>query len=141
MSLDKISIQEKLRRLAECISFLEEYRKVPKEDFIKDHTVNGAACHYLVLGIEIIVDIGNHLLAEVFQMRATEYAEIIEKLAEVKIISEDFAKENIDMAKFRNLLVHDYIKVDLNKVHQSLQNAPNIFRQFAKYYEEFLERN
>ena len=140
MTIDKFSIEEKLRKLMETISFLEEYRKVPKEDFIRDHTINGAACHYLVLGIEIIVDIGNHLLSEVFQVKTTEYSEIIEKLGEVKIVPEDFATENIDMARFRNLLIHNYIKVDLNKVYNNLQKAPNIFRKFAKYFQEFLEK-
>jgi len=140
MVLDKFSIEEKLRRLREIISFLEEYRKVPKEDFIRDHTINGAARHYLVLGIEIIVDIGNHLLSEVFQVKTTEYAEIIEKLGKVKIVPEKFAKENIDMARFRNLLIHEYTKVDLEKVYQNLQKAPDIFREFAKYFQEFLEK-
>jgi len=140
MVVDKFSIEEKLRKLMETIGFLEEYRKVPKEDFIKDHTINGAVRHYLVLGIEIIVDIGNHLLSEVFQVKTTEYAEIIERLGEVKIVPEDFARKNVDMARFRNLLIHEYIKIDLEKVYQNLQKAPDIFREFAKAYQEFLEK-
>lgn len=138
--IKKESVKAKIKKLTETIAFLEGYKKVSKEDFIKDHTINGAARHYMVLGIEIIVDIGNHILSEFFQVGTTEYAEVIEKLGEVKMVPEKFAKENTDMARFRNLLIHDYIKVDLNLVHQNLQKAPDIFRQFAKYFVKFLEK-
>ena len=133
-------IEEKLKKLGEIITWLEQYKKVPKPDFLKDHTIDSATKHDLFLGIEIILDIGNHLLIETFNIRVGEYSEIIEKLGEKGIIPKEFAKENVDMAKFRNLLAHEYIKVEPEKVYENLQKAPYIFRQFAKAYQEFLDK-
>jgi len=69
-----------------------------------------------------------------------KYKEAIEKLGEYEVVPEKFAKENADMAKFRNLLVHEYGIVDLEQVYNNLQKAPDIFRQFAEYYIDFLEK-
>ncbi|MBU4338957.1 DUF86 domain-containing protein [Patescibacteria group bacterium] len=141
MTIDKKSINKKLNKLTESLEYLEKYRKETKEDFLVDFTVNAAAMHYMVLGIEIITDIGNHILNENYQVSSDEYSEVIEKLGEYEIVPEKFAKENADMAKFRNLIIHAYDKIDMEQVYQNLQKTPDIFRKFAKYFVEFLEKN
>lgn len=141
MTIDKKAINKKLNKLTESLEYLEKYRKETKEDFLVDFTVNAAAMHYMVLGIEIITDIGNHILNENYQVSSDEYSEVIEKLGEYEIVPEKFAKENADMAKFRNLIIHAYDKIDMGQVYQNLQKTPDIFRKFAKYYVEFLEKN
>lgn len=141
MSIDKKSIDRKLKRLIESLKYLDKYKKESKEDFLIDFTVNAAAMHYMVLGIEIIVDIGNHFLSEVYQAHPDEYKEVIGALGEYEIVPEKFAKENTDMARFRNLIIHAYDKIDMEEVYQNLQKAPDIFRKFAKYYIKFLEKH
>jgi len=138
--LDLKSIKNKLTKLQECIEVLEKLKKTPKEEFLKNKEKSGATMHYLVIGIEVIVDIGQHILSEIFQTKGETYEEVILKLGEVKVVEKNFTKENAPMARFRNLLIHDYVKVNLNKVYQNLQKAPDIFRKFAKYYLKFLEK-
>ncbi len=137
MSIDKETIREKLDRLEQAVKLLEKYRKVPKEDFLIDFTINSASQFNLILGIEIIVDIGNHILAEMYQVHPKEYKGIIKALGEHKIVSEKFAEENLEMAKFRNLI---YGKVDMKEIYNNLKKAPDVFREFAKHFAEFLER-
>lgn len=141
MSVDKKSINKKLQRLTEDLKYLEKYKMESKEDFLIDFTVNAAAMHYMVEVIEIIVDIGNHFLNEVYQAHPNEYKEAIEMLGDYEIVPKKFAKENTDMAKFRNLIIHAYDKIDMEQVYQNLQKSPDIFRKFAKYYIKFLEKH
>lgn len=138
--IKKETIKKRLKNLQEVIEKLEECKKAPRKDFLKDYRINDIAKYNLIIGIENIIDIGGHILSEVFQKQAEDYAEIIEKLGEVEVISKKFAKENVDMARFRNLLIHEYIKVDLEKVYQYLQKAPDIFRKFAKAFQGFLDK-
>lgn len=140
MSINKRTIKEKLEKLEETIKWLEKYRKLSREDFLIDFTVNAAAMHYMVLGIEIVVDIGNHILHELYQAHPKEYKEVIRMLGEYEVVPRTFAQDNVGMASFRNLIIHQYGKVDMKKVYKNLQKAPDIFRQFAKYYLEFLEK-
>ena len=141
MSIDKKTIEEKLNKLQEAADHLDKYKGESEEDFLIDFTVNAAAMHYIVLGVEIIVDIGNHLLSEVYRTHPNEYREVLEALGEYDIVPENFAKENADMARFRNLIIHAYGKIDMKQVYQNLQKSPDVFRKFAECFVEFLEKN
>lgn len=141
MSIDKQSIKNKLNKLEGALKLLERYKNLSKEDFLIDFTINSAAMYNLILGIEIIIDIGGHILNEVYQVRPQEYKEVIKMLGEYEIVPEAFSKENIDMAKFRNFIIHQYGEIDMKEIYQHLQKTPDIFRKFVKYYLKFLEKH
>ena len=44
------------------------------------------------------------------------------------------------MASFRNIIAHDYDKLDTSIAYEHLQKAPEIFRQFAKCFVEFMDK-
>ncbi len=136
----KSSILKKMKKLEEVIEILEELKRIPFEEFIKDGKTQAAAMYNLIIGIEAITDVGNYFLAEKFHQAAETYEDIIKGLGEKGIISEDLLKQSEGMARFRNVLVHLYEEVEPEKVYQNLQKTPDIFRQFAKYFQEFLEK-
>ncbi|TSC79716.1 MAG: hypothetical protein G01um101429_391 [Parcubacteria group bacterium Gr01-1014_29] len=140
MPLDKESIQERIGKLSQIIKLLDQYKGESEEDFLVDFTINSAAQFNLIIGIEIIVDIGSHILNELYQVRPKEYQEVITALGEQEIISKEFAVENSDMPKFRNFVIHQYEDVDMKQVHAYLQKAPNVFRKFAEYFMDLLEK-
>jgi uncharacterized protein YutE (UPF0331/DUF86 family) len=140
MSIDKESIQERLKKLSEVIRLLEQYKETNRADFLVDFTINSATQFNLILGIEIIVDIGAHFLSEVYQVRAGEYREVLLALGEKGITPHQFANEHADMARFRNLIIHQYSDVDMRQVYDNLQKAPDTFRAFAQYFVDFLEK-
>lgn len=134
------SVNNKLFRLKEISKILDEIRSVTKGEFLKDGKLNSAAMFNLLIGITIILDVGQHLLTQFAQRTAREYQEVVKFLGEEKIISVSLASENKKMSSFRNMLVHEYDKIDLAQVHDYLQKAPDIFRQFAKYFVEFMDK-
>lgn len=134
------SVSGKLFRLKQVIKILEELSRSPKEQFIKEFKLNNLAMFNLLIGITVILDVGQYLLSKSAGRIAEEYKEVVRMLGEENIVPKEFADANIDMAKFRNLMVHDYDKIDEAKVYDYLQKAPDVFRQFAKYFVEFLEK-
>lgn len=140
VALDQDSVNEKLKKLRTITAKLGQLKNEPYEKFLADYKISDTALHNLVLGVEVVVDIGNHLLAEVYQMSADSYADVITKLAEAGVVPRAFADENADMARFRNLIIHEYGQIDLEKVYNYLQKAPDIFREFARYYQALLEQ-
>ncbi len=134
------SVDNKLFRLKEISKILDEIRTVSEGEFLKDTKLNSAAMFNLLIGVTIILDIGQHLLSQFAQRTAREYKDVVRFLAEEKIVSIELARENEKMASFRNMLVHEYDKIDMTRIHEYLQKAPDIFRQFAKYFVEFMEK-
>jgi uncharacterized protein YutE (UPF0331/DUF86 family) len=134
------SVENKLFRLKETSKILDEIRVSSREEFLADAKLNGAAMFNLLIGITIILDVGQHLLTQVAQRTAHEYQEVIKFLGEEKIVPSEISTKNAKMASFRNMLVHEYDKIDLHFVYDYLQKAPDVFRGFAKYFVEFMEK-
>jgi uncharacterized protein YutE (UPF0331/DUF86 family) len=66
------------------------------------------------------------------------YADIFPALAEIGVLPRDFADRLVGMAKFRNVLVHMYLQVDLGLMYSYLQNKVGDFERFVVYVGEFL---
>lgn len=138
--LNKKTIDEKLFKLQEYVKILEELRAKDRTVFFAERIVQDATTLNLFVSIEMIIDIGNHIITEVFQKQAKNYKEIILLLGETGVIPEKFAKDNENMASFRNMVAHDYDKITPEGIYEHLQKAPDIFRQFAKYFVECMEK-
>jgi len=138
--VNKKVIEDKFIKFQESVKVLNELKDASRVEFLKDTKIQGAAMFNMVISVELIVDIGNHILTEVFQAPARTYKDVIIGLGEKGVIPKDFSKENEKMSDFRNMLIHDYSKITLDQVYDHLQKAPDIFRQFAKYFVEFLEK-
>ncbi len=138
--LNTRTIHEKLFKLQEYTKILEALRAESRDAFFADQKTQDSATLNMFTAIEMILDIGNHIIAEVFQKQAKNYAEVVELLGVTGVVPEAFAKENADMTKFRNLVAHDYDKITPEGVFGNLQKAPDIFRAFAKYFVEFMEK-
>jgi uncharacterized protein YutE (UPF0331/DUF86 family) len=65
------------------------------------------------------------------------YSECIELLKKFEYISEELAEKLIKMVGLRNLLAHEYIKIDPQKLLNYLQNLGD-FYEFIKSVVEYL---
>ncbi len=141
MPLNKNSLAGKLAKLKEAIEVLDILQTEDESKFFADKVIQGAATFYMIVAIDMIVDIGNHILTEIFSKPAKTYKDVIISLGEVSVIPPDFAATQADMADFRNKIIHDYDRVDPIKVFNYLQTAPDIFKRFSKILVEFIEKN
>lgn len=138
--LDQEMIGKKLAILEETIEILKDLKRKGRVEFKKTREIRDQAIYRLILGIEAITDIGNHILAEVYGRSAETYEDIIRQLGEVEIISKDLSERSKGMAKFRNVLTHLYAVIDLDKVYDNLQKAPEDFSEFAKAFSNYLKK-
>lgn len=132
-------LQKKLQRLATVVRKLERYGKLSYDGFSSDEEVMDAAMFNLALGVEIVTDIGNHILAEHFQSPASTYTETMVSLGKHSVLPSHFADMNKGMPNFRNRLIHEYEDIDMTKVYANLLESPDTFREFSRYYVEFLD--
>ncbi len=85
------------------------------------------------------VNIGNHLIAALDLKLAEDYASVFLNLAEGKVIPKRLAEQMADMARFRNLLVHLYWKIDHVKIHKEMKQRIKALEKFAKEITQFLK--
>jgi uncharacterized protein YutE (UPF0331/DUF86 family) len=67
--------------------------------------------------------------------------EAIELLRDAGIFPATFADTLVQMARFRNLLVHVYAPIDIERVYDHLHNHLDDFGRFAQHVLQFLARD
>lgn len=68
-----------------------------------------------------------------------DYATAIDILADLGVLTREFAATFRSVAGFRNILVHGYLEVDLEILHQVLNERLSEFSEFATHVERYLE--
>ena len=130
----------KLDNLREYVKYLKGYSACTIEDLRSDHTLRGAVERYLHLSAECVIDIAEMMISELGLRKPEEYKESIDILGEAGIIPDDFAYYFSPVAGFRNILVHEYTKIDLEEVHRHLQKDLADFEKFSRYIADYLSR-
>ena len=127
-------IFEKIQQLDEYLNNLKQLGKEIKDrkEFLKDFHLYGLAERYLQLSCQIIIDTFNLIIIEDGIEKPEDSKETISLLFNKKIISENLASRLDGIVGFRNILVHEYGKIDRKKVYQYLMERLEDFEIFKK---------
>ncbi|MFQ5825103.1 MAG: DUF86 domain-containing protein [bacterium] len=135
------TIDRHLLDLAEKVRFLRTYKKYSLKDFEENLTIQFSAERAMQVAIQNVIDIGSHLLAAKLVNFVEDYKDVIVKLGQEEIIPKKFADSIKKMASFRNILVHNYIDVDLIKLYDLIQNNLDDFETFSNCVTKYLKNN
>jgi uncharacterized protein YutE (UPF0331/DUF86 family) len=83
------------------------------------------------------LDIATHVTASTGH-DAPDYASAIDTLAELGVLPREFASRFRGIAGFRNVLVHGYLGVDVERVHRLLNSDLEDFAEFVRHVERWL---
>ena len=137
--IDYQNVSSRLERLKEYVTYLKSYQKKSLTKIKKDYTLQGAICRYFQLSVECVIDIAELLISSLGLRKPDTGFEAVEILGENKIIPLRFSKKFAPIVGFRNILVHDYLMIDLNKVYQHLKEDLKDLNLLAKLISNFLE--
>lgn len=131
-------IMEKIADIEKSISLLDRIAVIEKKDLLNDQIAISGAKYQLILAIEAAQNICNHLAARLAKEAPKSYADCFRILEENRIISKDLALNLVSMAKFRNLLVHQYGRVDDSIVYSVLKNDTRDLINYTDQIKSFL---
>lgn len=131
-------IRRKLTELENNIVTLEDLRSYTLTELQNNRAKVWSVEHGLQITIQAVIDIGNHILAAIGEPGIEDYVDVIDKLGTRNVIPPEFAQTIRGMAGFRNILVHEYAAVDIEKVYYILQHRLDDFRSYAKYIDKYL---
>ncbi|MCW5890160.1 MAG: DUF86 domain-containing protein [bacterium] len=104
----------------------------------KDRRLRWAVERGLQVAAEALFDAGAHVLAAEFRETADEYRDIPRRLAARGVLTDATARALEGLAGFRNVLVHDYADVDLERVVAGLARLGD-FDAFVADVEHWLQ--
>lgn len=116
MKINRELIKERARDIQQNIAKIRRYAALPDAEFFADERNLLAVLHLLLITIEATGRICTHLLAREAAKSPASFAECMEGLGELGIVDATLSARLIQMARFRNLLVHQYWQVDPTRV-------------------------
>jgi uncharacterized protein YutE (UPF0331/DUF86 family) len=136
--VDRTLILRKLSKLEDYLSQVSEYKNLTLDQYVKDWKTQRIVERTLQMMIENCSDIAGHIISDMKYRVPTSYADTFSVLQEKDIIEADQAEKLIRMAKFRNVVVHDYDQVDAEIVIGILRNGLKDFITFKDAVITFL---
>ncbi len=125
-------IEGKIDVIQRNLEFLEEYKNIDENTFLNSYKDVQAVKYSLLEIIEACLDIASHIISARGFERAESYAEMFDILGRRGIISQELAEKLSDMARFRNLLVHGYGKVDNTRVLEIVKTELSDVEEFVR---------
>jgi uncharacterized protein YutE (UPF0331/DUF86 family) len=128
--VDRTLILRKLSELEEYSGQLKEYANVIIEQYSRDWKVQRVVERTLQMMIETCVDIAGHIISDKGYRVPTTYADTFRVLYENGILNKELFQSMGKMARFRNIIVHHYDKVDAEIVMGILRRDLNDFSAY-----------
>lgn len=128
--MNQEDIQTKIDVILDNLEKLNTLKSETYEDFISDFRNIDSSLYILQTSIQALLDIGSYIIASLGLKTPNTNAEIVDILADAKIISEDRTEAYKKMSQFRNRIVHLYNHIDDKTLYEILINETGDIKDF-----------
>ncbi|GAQ94282.1 uncharacterized conserved protein YutE, UPF0331/DUF86 family [Thermodesulfovibrio aggregans] len=138
--LNKQFIKERLVLIKSYTEELKNLSKLDKETFTKNKVYSAAAESFLRRALEAIFDIGRHILAKKGYIDISkEYKSIASGLSKIGAVDDELSAKLIQMAGYRNRLVHMYHTVTEDELYEIITEDLKDIDKFIKSIKKLLQ--
>jgi uncharacterized protein YutE (UPF0331/DUF86 family) len=135
---DQETMVKLVSELRKNVARLQDLSAFKQDEFLKDPDKIGSAKYHFIVAIESCIDMCNHIISRNGFRAPEDYGDTFRVMNEEGALKPDFSDELVNMAKFRNRLVHIYLEVENKQVFEILQNRLNDFKKFVDSISNFL---
>lgn len=136
----KERLRQKLEKLYAYYKELEEYGCISREEYLQNTMQRRAIERVMQLMVEAATDINNMLLKMHDKTGAVDYFNSFVDIAEEGIIPLAFALQIAPSTGLRNIIVHEYEKIDDEIVYNSISSFLRYYGEYIKYINDYLNR-
>ncbi len=137
---NKKLVQNKINKIEGYIKEVEPILKFSANEILSDYTKLRTLERDFQLIVDTVIDINTHIISSE-NLRAPEDAtETFHILGEAKILPVEFVEKFSPVAGMRNIVVHDYEKVDVEKMINDIKKDIGQFGEYAVHIDNFLQK-
>ncbi|MGB9707047.1 MAG: type VII toxin-antitoxin system HepT family RNase toxin [Microgenomates group bacterium] len=138
--LNKKLIKEKINLIQTDLLHLKDYKNLGFDEVAKNYATHKIIERIIEVIINEAIDINQHLIVELGKGRLPfDYKESFLLLAELKILPKAFAEEISQSVGLRNILVHQYRKLDEKIFYHSIKDCLKQYSQYCRYLLKYLK--
>ncbi len=130
--VDKSLVSRKLEKVESYVKQISSKKDPGLKSFTRDRDLQSIILFNLIQAIQACIDIGAHIISDSGWGTPTTQAEIFELLTKGKVISKALSVKMIQMSGFRNRIIHEYEKTDMEIVHTVWKKNVADINKFCK---------
>lgn len=132
MGINQAFLQDALSELSKVAAELKKYVGLSLHELETNLSLRWTVERGLLAGLTLVFQVADHILAQHFGLRPDTYEGLLRELRACGVISESLYARLRGSGGFRNILVHEYVRIDLRHVAEILRGAPEIFEAFIR---------
>jgi uncharacterized protein YutE (UPF0331/DUF86 family) len=125
-------VEMRLKELDAVIRQLNKYRDIKPDTIKQDLEKRWVIERGIEAGAQLILEIADHILSNQFGYYSETYEDALKGLLEKNVISEELYSQIKGLGSLRNILVHQYVQIDLDIVFNSFHKSLKVFPLFAQ---------
>lgn len=137
--IDKDLIRRKLSRLNMYLERLKPIASKSYNEYLSDPYLKFSAERLIQLIVECASDVNNHVVVEKGQRPPEDYTSSFIRAAEAGLLTRDLAERIKGSGGMRNIIVHEYMDIDDEKVFKTLPIALKDYLEYIKQADDFID--
>jgi uncharacterized protein YutE (UPF0331/DUF86 family) len=109
-----------------------------RADFDQDPYLRDIVERNLEIAAQCCIDISHRIISIEGAQKPVDYQDAILRMGELGVLPPEFARHLAPLAGFRNILVHEYVRLDWDRVYRVLHNLEDLER-FASLVRRWLQ--
>ena len=135
--VDKLLIGRKFTQIDTYLKQIGDFSRISLTQYKNNWKTQRIVERTLHILIEVCIDIANHIISDQEMRLPTGYPDTFKVLMENKVIGKTLCRTLEKMAKFRNIVVHQYEAIDptivVSILHRNLQDFNKYKKAILKY--------
>ncbi len=125
-------LKNKISVVKKYLSNAKHFQKYSQKEIEGRIELKGSVERYLYLVAQSAIDLAEAVVAEKNFRKPSSMRESFYILNEEEIISSEITEKMLDMVGFRNIMAHDYEKIDFSIVYNVLKNRLSDVEKFGR---------
>ncbi|MHA1506193.1 MAG: type VII toxin-antitoxin system HepT family RNase toxin [Candidatus Asgardarchaeia archaeon] len=119
-------------KVLDALKILKRISEMDKDKVINDPFISGSLLWNLYVAVQGCIDLGLKVASKLNLSTPETYSDVFRILHVEGFIPEDLKERLISMAKFRNILAHLYLSIDIIEIHNSLKSDISDIKEYLR---------
>jgi uncharacterized protein YutE (UPF0331/DUF86 family) len=134
-------IKEKIRMIQSDLIHLKDYQNLTFDEIAKDYGTHKIVERIIEIVVNEAIDINQHLIVELGEGKLPfDYKKSFLLLIDLKILPKKFAEKIANSVGLRNILVHQYRKLDEKIFYDSIKICLKQYTQYCRHILQHFKR-
>lgn len=135
-------VKNKIDRIQEDLLHLEDFLDVSFDEVAKDYNTHKVVERIIEVIVNTAIDINQHIIVEEGKGDLPfDFKESFLLLSDFGVYPRKFAEEISQSAGLRNILVHEYTKLDERKFYNSIKDCYKDYTKYCRYVLDYLAKS